>query len=156
MHDRQADFLPLQFSVLIQSNDCPDESFLVSGESLSKPKWTQALPGARFVNRLFRGRVPFLMIWIDDFVPHLAHKICRNVYNPHLESWELIFEDEDAKFIVLNKMATEKLPVNPHTEVITSGHLIDWHYKFNLYLVVATSPQINKSKTDYTFGLGVG
>ena len=151
MSDRQTDFSPLQFSVMARSNDRPDESFLVSGESLSKSEWRQALPEARFMERLFRGRVPFLMIWIDDFVPHLAHRVCQNVYNPHLKSWELIFEDEGARFIVLNNKAISLLPVNPHTEIITSEHLLNWHREFSFYFFVVTTDEEKAKQGSLTY-----
>lgn len=130
-------FSPELLTFLVASQDRPDEKFLLSGEDLPE-LILPVLEGVRFVERLFRSGTPILIIWIDGFEFQGAHRVCKNVFAPHIDTWNQMLENENARFFILNKLAMEMLPIYPHVEPMSSEDVLEWHEKFNLYLFVGT------------------
>ena len=144
-HSNLSGFSPELLTFLVASQDRPHEKFLLSGEDLPE-LILPVLEGARFVERLFRSGTPILIIWIDGFEFQVAHRVCKNVFAPHIDTWNQMLENEDARFFILNKLAMDMLPVYPHVEPISSEDVLEWHDKFNLYRTYAKSLDIRIKK----------
>ena len=136
-HSNLSGFQSLNLSLMMQSNDDPDEKFLLSGADLPVPQ--QMLPilqGAKFLERLWRGNIPFMLLWVVNLDARNTHQVCHKIYQPHIDRWQEILESEDALFFVSNRLALEVLPINPYAEPIDSADTLKWRNDYNFHLYV--------------------
>lgn len=126
-------FRSLLFAMLMESEDRTDEKFLILGEQAPR-KPVGFLKGARFIERLFRGHIPFVLLWTQDLDSQNMHRMCHTVYEPHVDQWEDILESSNIDFILLNRLAVEKLPINPYADPLEYDEIMKWRKEHNLYL----------------------
>ena len=127
------------FTILVATADRPNEQFVVSSLKPLGVDISEILSGARFIERLFRRNVPFIIVRIDDFDVRDAQRMCKGVYQPNLVDWESIIESEKIDSVLFNLEAINKLSINPFVETIESKEVDKWHEDLNLYVFVLTS-----------------
>lgn len=142
-HSNLSGFKHNLLTLSTSSEDRPDEVFLFSGEDLPDDLMP-IFEGAKFLERLFRRNVPFIIVAIHNSELDY-HLMYRGIFQPHLDRWEDVLEHEGARFTVLNQMALDTLPFSPHIDVLTSEQIRQWHDTFNLQLFIATLANENQA-----------
>lgn len=134
-HSNLSGFQTSLFSSLVYSVDKPSEQFLISGQKLPVNS-LPILQGAKFLERLWRGSVPFMIVGVVDFSSVYSQKMYRGIYLPHVDYWEEIFESQDIRFFLSNMLALDVLSINLFIDCVEASQVMEWYNNHNFYLFV--------------------
>ena len=113
-----APFKTLFIGELVESGDYPSEKFhLYYPTDAPETKKTQMKRGGRFLDRLYLGEIPFLIVRSDlDLEDEFVHHMGWDIYFPHVSCWRKVLQEHKKGWYLFNNLAQEiidKIDIEP-------------------------------------------